>query len=277
MRELLERIPVPDGRPDSWQGIPLPSAFSTIEPHERRAWFVDGGNAAILHAPHFSLQFLRAAAVRYPDKAVLRVEAMALVTRGTAADGAAWHVTFLGGRDALTARVETLEEAIDAARQSLERELAEKARASGEGIVVRDGDASTDGILALQKSSTVLTANGFPLSAVLREPGTWSAALGDRHAVRLHPRSRHVLLLHGLASVPATEVARTIGILAWHARDTLFPGYPAGLVLADKLARVSRDEALALRVRARHELRELRGDVDAAQAAIDSHETLDSL
>lgn len=260
MKDLLAKIPQPTTYSDSWQGYELPPVYEMLAPKEGEAWFVDGGNASILEAPHFSVQKLRAAAVKFPKKEVKIIEDVCLITWA----GTHWQFTSEKGLVQGTA-IGELMDAITHARQQLEHQLAQQLN----GTVVLDGDIAPDGCIALQKTVSVLTENGFPLSAILTAAGPWCAPLGELHAVKLHERARHVFLVHG-----ATK--EQLHILAHASTDAVFPGYPYGLVLADKLARVSKEEQSSLKITAKAMLKELRS-VEAAMAASDSHDILDSM
>lgn len=260
MKDLLARIPQPVSYQDSWQGFPLPPTYEPLAAKPGEMWFIDGGNAGILEAPHFSLQKLRAAAVRLPNKEVKIIEDLCLITWSQ-------HGWELYSEKGLVAGLVPgeLQDAITNARQQLEHQLAKQCS----GNVVLDGDVCPRGCIALQKTITVLTKNGFPLSAICTAAGPWCAKLDGSWAVKLHGMARHVFLVHGAAK-------EQLGILTHYSNDAVFPGYPYGLVLADKLARVPNEEAAALRITAKAQLKELRS-VQAAMASMDSHSILDSI
>ncbi len=268
MRSLLAKIPEPDGRADIWCGAALPPRYSLLSSAPGEAWFVDGGNAGIIDAPHFTLQKLRAVAVHYPTKQVIKRECIVLLTTA----GKEWTIHREDGTSEVL-RTDEFMEAVTLARQQLEHAVAREALAACSGAVVLDGDVAPESCYALQKSITVLTSNGFPLSSVLTATGPWAAPLGTVLAVKLDNRARHVFLLHGADNVNH----ELLPILVYYSRDLLFPGYPGGLILADKLARVSNDEAEALKITARSLQRDLRGRIDRAQASTDSHTILDSM
>jgi hypothetical protein len=260
VKELLKAIPVPKAFGDSWQGSSLPPMYEMVAPQEGTVWYVDGGNAAIIEAPHFSLQKMRAVAVRIPDKEIKKIEEYVLLIR----TNYGWDLHSESGAVAGAALGE-LPDAITQARQQLEHKIAKQC----EGMVVLDGDVAPVNCIAFQKSCTVLTKNNFPLSSILTANGPWVAKLGEVHAVKLHTRARHVFLVHGASK-------EQLSILCSHSSDCMLPGYPYGLVLADRLARVSNEEAESLRVQAKAMLKEL-NTLKFAQAATDSHSILDSM
>jgi len=257
MKELLDKIPFPGDKPDEWQAATLPPEYHGITAKPGEAWFVDGGNAAILEAPHFSLQKLRAIAVHYPDKIVKQREGYCLITR----TDSGW---LLEGDSRDTSQGE-LQDAITFARQQLEHSVAKECS----GLVVLDGDIAPAGTIALQKSITILTKNHFPLSSVLTKPGPWYAKLGKVFAVKLDSRARHVFLVRNASP-------EQLSVLAGYSGDALFPGYPQGLVLADRLARVSKEEAESLRIQAKSKMKALK-QLRQAEASTDSHSILDSM
>lgn len=264
MRKLLAAIPKPTTEFDEWNGVSLPPSYERIIPKQAPCWFVDGGNAEILGAPHYSLQLMHAVGIRYPDKQITKINATCLILKTKSG----WEIKFEDGKN-ITCAGER-EEAITKARHTLERDIAAQCTATGNNdLVCLDGDRAPDGCIALQKSSTSLTQNGFPLSSVLRNKGPWAAKLGEVFAVKLHERARHVFLVH-------KATLTDIKILSYYSADAVFPGYPAGLVLADRLARVSNEEITAKRVHARAMLRDL-AHIDEASAATDSHSILDSM
>lgn len=262
MRKLLNKLPLSPQATDVWQGTRLPPAYEKIVSKAAPAWFVDAGNAQVLGAPHFSLQKMRVVALHEPDKRVEQHETFVLVTRNKRS----WHVEYEAGES--FGYDGELADAIGEARKRLEHAMAQKVLKHSE-LVVLDGESPPAGCLAVQKSVTVLTENGYPLSSVLSIDGPWLAKLGNAYAVKLHERSRHVFLVHGANK-------EQLSILSHYSRDSVFPGYPFPLVLADRLARVSNEEAKALAVRARAQLAKTK-ELRQAEAASDSHSILDSM
>ena len=119
-------------------------------------------------------------------------------------------------------------------------------------------------LLGLAKTSTLFTSTGFPLFAAIDELADESAFRNDAwyyypivdithpdhkaemYAVKLHPNSEYVFRLEILKSqakmMDKTEIQKYIFALAECAKDASFPGYPYGLIDADRFARVSGNE-----------------------------------
>lgn len=107
-------------------------------------------------------------------------------------------------------------------------------------------------VCALAKSSALFTTSGNSPVVLLNKiglEGCWSYfvdgnsdASGARtYFVKLHKKAKHVFRFEGHAAV--------LPYLLDNCQDALFLGYPYGLIIADKLARVSNAEKSSLRMR----------------------------
>lgn len=111
-------------------------------------------------------------------------------------------------------------------------------------------------VSAFAKTTTMLSDTGSSFSAVLQDicpKGAWyyhpvaeissSSYKAELFFARLHPSSEHVFRFElykkqkGIA-----DFGKLFGMLAANSRDMSFPGYPYGLIITDKLARVSNSE-----------------------------------
>jgi hypothetical protein len=118
--------------------------------------------------------------------------------------------------------------------------------------------AKDRGILltAVSKGSSMLTDSGASVMDLLMEQGpegSWAyypvaeSTLESHPALitfaKLHPASRHVLRIEILKEqADLTDLGRLFSILAVASRDYSIPGYPYGLIKADRLARVQNSE-----------------------------------
>ncbi len=295
--------------------VPLSDAFfkPILAQPAKRIAFVDGGNAEILKAPNFSLQFIRLyATVHEDDRRVQQVkkEFYALIvaqgkngltyeieTFGTdfkpahsfAADDATLRTGMhLATPNAIAEAVRTF------AEFTLAQEVCNELRAGD--ILVRDGDlmptqthaqdylnelkrvASQRGVLlcGLSKTTSLLTDSGNSAAAALQRIAPASTWLYQP------PGSTICFVkLHGQSAhvfrldVLQTEHARTIASgLASQAIDPVFLGYPYGLIEADQFAQVPGNEAARLKLQVRaHGGKQLNNHL----AALDAHETLNKL
>lgn len=113
-------------------------------------------------------------------------------------------------------------------------------------------------IAALAKTSSLFTTSGnnpIVLLNKLAPFGCWHYFVDNAkdgqgtpthqtYFVKLHPQSKHVFRLEGNTEV----LPALLPILVEQSQDAVFLGYPYGLILADKLARVSNEERNALRM-----------------------------
>lgn len=119
-------------------------------------------------------------------------------------------------------------------------------------------------LLGLSKTSTLFTSTGYSLFAAISELAEGSAHAhsswfyypivdinqpdhkAEMYAVKLHPRSDYVFRLELLKPqaerISLEDKGKIFNMLAFNSSDATFPGYPYGLLDADKLARVDFNE-----------------------------------
>jgi len=119
-------------------------------------------------------------------------------------------------------------------------------------------------IIGLSKTSSLLTTTGLSLFAAIGELAESSAVAGsswfyhpivdithpehraEMYAVKLHPQSDYVFKLEifkpQAKAMSFGEIEASIGDIAANSCDGAFPGYPYGLLDADRFARVSYEE-----------------------------------
>jgi len=281
--------------------------ISLEQPDSQKAIaFVDGGQAEILSAGNFCLSFLRIAAVVFAGQKKKRplLSEFYLFTKSIFHENEIWYQSKLfpldasplltseqllvSSRDALLATGKeraSITVVSSLARRFAELALVRKAVADTD-IVVLDGTLEatypreeallqqlSPAVCALAKTSALFTKNGHNPTLLLDKlgpSGCWQYAVAESEQmgfVKLHEKSKHVFRYEGKQE--------HLPFLLEQSRDAVFLGYPYGLILADKLARVSNQEKQRLRMQLllRKENREL---LDAMQAT-NAHEILDAL
>ena len=279
----------------------------------KRIAFVDGGNAELLKAPNFSLQFMRLyATIHEYNKRVKQVkkEFYALIV-ANGKNGLTYDVetfdTDFSVQHSFAADDATLRTGVhlatpgavaDAVRTlaefSLAQEICNELRAGD--VLVRDGDllptqthasqyvneltriASQRGILlcGLSKTTTILTDAGNSAAAALQRmapAGTW---LYQPPGSRISFVKLHPKSSHVFRlDVTQPEHARPVAFaLASQATDPVFLGYPYGLIEADQFAQVPGNEAMRLKL----QIRAHGGTtLNSHLSALNAHETLNKL
>lgn len=154
--------------------------------------------------------------------------------------------------------------------------------------------AKKNGVLfcGVSKTSHLYTTTGLSLVAAIgrlarenkiKAPGYYEnlvditdpAHKADLNFARLHARSQNTLRIEILKG-QESEKQKIMSQLAANSRDVSFPGYPYGLIDADKNARVSYDELDALRMLLLSEISKTKkfGEFKDFLAASDAHEWL---
>ncbi len=310
LREKIHNFPAEDSlifnggkvaiNPSHFQPIPSPQQNLTIA-------FLDGGQAEILLAGNFCLSFLRIRALvmkglvmKGNAKMGDQLHEFYALTTTQYKDNEIWYETKLfPSRGTLLIPEEDLsisshDDTLKIGRQrvpielvsSMARRFAELALATHTkaDFVMMDGtlEASYAGeekylqklpahVSALAKTSSLCTVSGnspFVLLNKIAPSGCWYYNVeGSTSLVKLHEKAKHAFRFTGNPDV--------LPLLAENSRDAVFLGYPYGLVLIDKLARVSNEEKSMLR----HQLllRQENKDIVEYLSTMDAHEILDSL
>lgn len=245
--------------------------------HNKRIAFVDGGNAEIMKAPNFSLQFVRVCAVLFQGNARSKIvkNEFYVLAHASGCGDLRYKAEVFPANDALAKALEF--DALDCtirngtekadisrigsiARRFAELRLAEQVLADADVIVLdgslkclvtnekmlmqslcNAGAAKGAIICALSKTSDALTSNG---SSIVGQIGSMLKSEGyveqdDVFFAKLNRKSKYVFSFEIYAG---QNVSGVLGMLSQNACDASFPGYPYGLILADKFARVSTDE-----------------------------------
>lgn len=146
-------------------------------------------------------------------------------------------------------------------------------------------------LTALAKRCSLLTQEGGPLlraiGSLAKGTATWQCEFAKgttaEHnarlfALRLHPRARHLFRLdiHENTFDESRFNALLAG-LALHSREATFPGYPYGLIEADKMARVSNRQKSYHKSLLEARLGKRWQELSEAMRSLDAHDILDSM
>ncbi|MBI4441106.1 hypothetical protein HY639_02985 [Candidatus Woesearchaeota archaeon] len=203
------------------------------QPFVGRTGYVDGGNACIIQTPWYCVHFIRAALCVLEGVRFISVQRFAFFLVAKSAQAGS-ILTVYGAPSFFSVSASCTASCLDAGnvvRDLFEEALLQRADASFR-FVVRDGLLPTVDVpcpvIALAKTS------GLIPSSLATHPGMWSVEIapGD-----------YVVRLHAAAYTPCrAQGAPLFSELAFLSRDLVFPGYPSGLVLTDRFARVTNEE-----------------------------------
>ena len=287
------------------------SRFSQIVPeNNKNITFIDGGQAELIKAPNFSVQFIRIAASTWKGKErisqnksefylFIQAENKHGTAQGLAYTGRTFNVNgsqlindndinFLANDPTL--RIGTKNADIsqigNVVRRFAELSLASQSEAD---IVVLDGtldqtfskeqsylEKLQNNVCALAKTSNLFTTNGAAAASVLNErgpAGAWSFQLTTtKSMVKLHPKTDYIFLVE--SKQPNSDATRA---LASQSNDPVFLGYPYGLIWADKIARVSHEEASLLRTQLFVHLGKDAERIRRYTSSVTAHDVLDNI
>jgi hypothetical protein len=287
------------------------SRFSPIIPENNKTiTFIDGGQAELVKAPNFSVQFIRIASCTWKGKEridqnktefylLIQAENKHGTAQGLAYTGKTFSIndnqlindqdiSFLANDPTL--RIGTKNADIsqigNVVRRFAELSIASQAQSD---IVVLDGtldqtfsreqqflEKLPNNVCALAKTSNLFTTNGAAAASVLNErgpPGAWNFKLTPtKSIVKLHPKTDYIFLFE--SNQQANEAIQS---LASQSNDAVFLGYPYGLIWADKIARVSHEEASLLRTQLFVHLGKDAERIRRYTSSTTAHDVLDSI
>lgn len=275
---------------------PLPSKTSN-----QTLAFIDGGQAEILSAGNFCLSFIRVFALVFKNNKKIDSckNEFYLLTYAQEKDDSLFYCSKIFPlKEKLFPEEDLLFDSYDPtlkigleraplskianiARRFAELSFASKLQAD---FIILDGTLQPtfkneekylkklpSNVSALAKTSSLFTASGNNPNLFLNRfspLSCWSYHLENQaYFVKLHPLAKHVFRFEGNPQI--------LPYLLENSQDPLFLGYPYGLILADKFARVSNQEKNSLQTQflLKSENKEILNYLTATNA----HEILDSL
>ncbi len=250
--------------------------------------FVDGGNCTIFSAPNFLLAKVRIGYAIFSGRKKLKEDRKDYDVKCYFEDG--WVADYSEGiikietKDLLDGGRENTDRIPQLVRRILEIRMADSlVRSSQAGFVVLDGTLDgtfeseelsklSPNVVALSKTNTIRTVKGNSYTGLLAKLGpetfVCKNVLPDISFVKLN-RSPYVFRIDGILDDD---------LLFWlveHAKDPAILGYPYGLIVADRVARIPDYEVKSLRVKSFTSLGGKSSVIRELLAGRDIHEFLD--
>ena len=279
-----------------------PDNFNSLNPtsNSKTIAFIDGGEAQILSAGNFCLSLIRVAAIIFQNNKKINAEQYEfyLLTTAVPKNDEIYYESKIFSEKPLidendlfiSSTDETIRSGLERASltkiSNMARRFAELTLASKitSDYILLDGTLQPtfnneekylykikNKASALAKTNTLFTQSGNNPVILLSKSspsGCWSYLAEEQtYFVKLHEKSNYIFRFEGNPEI--------MPLLLANSNDALFLGYPYGLILADKLARVSNQEKsnLAANFLLRAENREIRDYLYSGN----THEILDRL
>ncbi|MCG2719438.1 MAG: DNA double-strand break repair nuclease NurA [Nanoarchaeota archaeon] len=295
----------PENRKFSWK--------IKINGKDKKICFVDGGNAEIIKASNFSLQFVRVYYNVFKENRKIkskRYELFVLV-KAVDEDGIKYKVEFFGDDLKLDLSFDSFDKSLrtgenrvkiskvgDVVRRFLELEVCNNILDSADVLVMdRDLEVSVTNedkffdklyenalknnvvVCGLSKTTSLLTKKGNSVNALLNSLGNgkWYYKLVEGvYFVKLNDRSKYCFRLDVGGRVKY-DINEVLSLLVENSKDPIFLGYPYGLISADKFARVSNDEKNYLRTMFMTKFGKKWENIDKYEGSLDAHSVLDKV
>ncbi|MDP3990604.1 MAG: hypothetical protein Q8Q01_05365 [archaeon] len=270
--------------------------FLQILPSNQKITFIDGGNAEILSSGNFCLSFIRIAAVTFPEKSIEKHEFYLFTKAEWKNDDLYYSSKIFPLTEKLVDEedlyISSNDNSIKTGNErasitkiaSMARRFAEIKLASKYSTVLLDGILEstykneekylaqlTNLAGALAKSSSLFTTSGNSPVVLLNKLGPencWKYKINDKTSfVKLHSQAKHVFRFEGNEEI--------LPSLINNSNDALFLGYPYGLILVDRIARVSNQEKKSLMMK--FLLNKENKEISEYLRTADAHSILDNL
>jgi len=276
--------------------------------NENSVIFVDGGNCEILSAPNFSLHLIRLYAVLFKDNEKVKsfkkeYYCLSSISSKDGIDG--FSVQFFPEREGYFFNFDepllnkgneraTPSEVCGICRRILEIDFLNELSLNAK-VLVLDGTLSTkfelekkamDKLLALgpdkfvigiSKTNNEVTDDGSALGQVLLKNekfDSWSFKVNEGlYFLKLNKHSKYVFKVECASSL----CEQAFFLLKKNSNDFIFPGYPYGLILVDKFARVSNKEKEYLITMFKTKSNSDWGKILAGVNSLNAHDILDNI
>jgi len=240
--------------------------FQNIQPEKNKSLaFIDGGQTQLLAAPNFSLDIIRIYAVIYKNKNKNKKIQKQFYLLTKTNEYLEFSVEIFGDEiiNPKDLKLNSLDPTLkqgtrrasintipNIARRFAELSLCKEISPSVD-FVILDGNLETtttnenkylkklpENVCGLAKTSNLYTKKGSSASGILNEispENEWTYQIDKKnYFTKLHEKSQHVFHFQG-----NPEALRSLII---YSNDPVFPGYPYGLIYADRFARISNQE-----------------------------------
>lgn len=309
MKEILSQI----AKSKPSEKIPE-NAFIKFAPKSGKVLFVDGGNSEISGGADFSIQFIRVAAILFDGKNKTKTEtaefyAVFYLEREGDKIVAKTRISNVKSKLNLDEKEfkfyfmnQEFSSFADTTRRIAELTLASSMLENNKAaLVVLDGSLETKSDLeknamdklirlarvqnanlcALSKTTSIISLSGESLPFLVSKSApkeifyvpVSDAGNFKTFVLKLHSDSDYIFRCDTL---PETG-ADAFGWLSFVSNDAVFPGYPYGLIEADKIARVSNRERDMLRIELAAKMGKIWIDIEQKERSVNAHSVLDNI
>lgn len=315
LQEIIEEVGRRVGRIDGKFAMFNDKRYSSVEFSENNYQeikdnsddalvFIDGGNAELVNVPGLSLQIIRNAAVVLQENRLIESKKRDFYVLATTTDKLTQARIFGEEEEIVETELDPVK-FCETIRRASELKLA--IDELDKETVVLDGTLEAQNeiernhldelrlqtiskkarVVAVAKTTSLRTDTGKSFAALLNQrDGSWQYhpvvdINSDYHRaemffVKLHEKSDHVFRVE-MFKDQKNEIAKIAGALKNNSKELTFPGYPYGLVLADKIARISNEEANLIKTKLFAAAGSKWKNIKKGLAAVDAHQILDNM
>ncbi|MFA5141433.1 MAG: hypothetical protein WC471_00495 [Candidatus Woesearchaeota archaeon] len=256
----------------------------TASDSNKKLCFIDGGNSEIISSAQLSLQMIKIVAVFMENNRLIKTLSEKKIIMIKPKEGA-YEIEEIGKEKFTIKSNKDLKEIGNIVRNVYELRFCRKVQQDFEGLIIKDGafEAFTElekkelekltNICGLSKTS-MDTFQDISLTGALNKiPGTWYLESEGYHIVKLNSLSRYSFRL----DLKSLNIMDVIPALIFNSKDFVYPGYPYGLILVDRLARVSDQQTAYLKAYIEAKMGKDWKKISLLENSTNAHSVLDKL
>src|SRR3989344_3694312 len=220
--------------------------------------FIDGGNSEIISSPKLSLQAIKIVAIILKENKINKIiikKELVLIK----ANNSGYEIEIINKQKFNIVLCKNINEVGNIIRNALELKMYTQMQGIFNGLNTFCGLSKT----SKNKDNSLFNSIS----------GCWYLEKEKYYITKLNSHSSYSFKLE----LKNLEINRVIQKLISNSKDYIYPGYPYGLMLVDRLARVSNQEILNLKVYLETKLGKDWEKIKFLENSINAHQLLDNL
>lgn|SRR3989344_8596621 len=241
--------------------------------------FIDGGNSEIISSPKLSLQAIKIVAIILKENKINKIiikKELVLIK----ANNSGYEIEIINKQKFNIVLCKNIHEVGNIIRNALELKMYTQMQGIFNGLIIKDGGFEAFTELERKEINGLNTFCGLSKTSKNKDnslfnsiSGCWYLEKEKYYITKLNSHSSYSFKLE----LKNLEINRVIQKLISNSKDYIYPGYPYGLMLVDRLARVSNQEILNLKVYLETKLGKDWEKIKFLENSINAHQLLDNL
>ncbi len=266
---------------DSQDFAPLESSLNYITPDNQNyeLCFIDGGNSEIITTPNISLQIIKTSAIIMKKNKLSEIKTKKSLFLIKSLEKS-YEIIEIGKNKYELEINKNIQEIGNILRNLAELRLCKEMQKEFQGLIIKDGgfEVHTD----IEKQELALlgpicglskTSMDLNQSKLHQKNGCWFFHQDTNYIVKLNKNSNYAFKLE----LKNLDIEQVIQALISNSKDFIYPGYPYGLILVDRFARISNQQILYLKTYLETKMGKKWEKIKFLENSLNAHNILDKL